>query len=123
MRSHLALAVVAASQCGTMPVRLFRNPRPFRRRLRAGPSSWSRRPPRFFTPQLSWPRPDGSVYIGSDPMDMPGPPTVPIDRVIRLKEGRSTRLRREPVERHGAGVDRRDALRRPCSVSFGVPRH
>ncbi|MGO9466836.1 MAG: HEAT repeat domain-containing protein [Isosphaeraceae bacterium] len=33
---------------------------------------------------------DGSVYIGSDPMDMPGPPTVPIDRVIRLKEGRIT---------------------------------
>jgi putative heme-binding domain-containing protein len=34
--------------------------------------------------------PDGSIYVGSDPMDMPGPPTVPLDRVIRLKNGRST---------------------------------
>jgi putative heme-binding domain-containing protein len=33
--------------------------------------------------------PDGAVYIGSDLMDMPGPPTVPRDRVIRRKDGRT----------------------------------
>ena len=31
--------------------------------------------------------PDGAVYLGQDPMDMPGPPTVPIDSVVRLKDG------------------------------------
>ncbi len=46
-------------------------------------------------PQILYPTaivaaPDGSVYVGSDLMDMPGPPTVPCDRVIRLKDGRTT---------------------------------
>jgi putative membrane-bound dehydrogenase-like protein len=34
--------------------------------------------------------PDGSIYLGSDPMDMPGPATMPIDRVLVLKDGRVT---------------------------------
>ena len=32
--------------------------------------------------------PDGTVYLGSDPMDMPGPPTAPIDRVVAIKDGK-----------------------------------
>ncbi len=32
--------------------------------------------------------PDGTVYLGSDPMDMPGPPTEPIDSVLALKDGK-----------------------------------
>ncbi len=34
--------------------------------------------------------PDGTVYLGSDPMDMPGPATAPIDRVLAIKEGNAT---------------------------------
>src|SRR5580692_2943755 len=34
--------------------------------------------------------PDGTVYLGSDPMDMPGPATAPIDRVLAIKDGKAT---------------------------------
>ena len=34
--------------------------------------------------------PNGSLYLGSDPMDMTGPPTSPIDRVLVLKDGKTT---------------------------------
>ena len=30
-------------------------------------------------------RPDGTVFLGQDPMDMPGPPTEPIDSVVALR--------------------------------------
>ncbi len=33
---------------------------------------------------------DGTLYVGSDPMDMPGPATEPIDRVLAIKSGKST---------------------------------
>ncbi len=36
--------------------------------------------------------PDGSIYLGQDPMDMPGPPTVPADSVVRIKDGRISRF-------------------------------
>ena len=32
---------------------------------------------------------DGTLYVGSDPMDMTGPPTEPIDRVLAIKDGKS----------------------------------
>lgn len=32
--------------------------------------------------------PDGTVYLGQDPMDMPGPPTQPIDSVVAIKNGK-----------------------------------
>ena len=32
--------------------------------------------------------PDGTLYLGSDPMDMPGPPTSPIDSVVAIKDGK-----------------------------------
>lgn len=31
---------------------------------------------------------DGTIYVGSDPMDMTGPPTSPIDSVVAFREGR-----------------------------------
>ena len=31
---------------------------------------------------------DGSLYLGQDPMDMPGPPTKPIDSIVRIKDGK-----------------------------------
>ena len=31
---------------------------------------------------------DGTIYLGQDPMDMPGPPTEPIDSVVTIKGGR-----------------------------------
>jgi putative membrane-bound dehydrogenase-like protein len=41
-------------------------------------------------PEILWPSsnaclPDGSLCVGEDRMDMPGPTNVPLDRVIRLK--------------------------------------
>ncbi|HEY2157126.1 MAG TPA: HEAT repeat domain-containing protein, partial [Isosphaeraceae bacterium] len=32
--------------------------------------------------------PDGTIYLGQDPMDMPGPPTEPIDSVVAIKDGK-----------------------------------
>ncbi|WP_435017528.1 HEAT repeat domain-containing protein [Tundrisphaera sp. TA3] len=32
--------------------------------------------------------PDGTIYLGQDPMDMPGPPTVPADSVVAIKDGK-----------------------------------
>jgi HEAT repeat protein/glucose/arabinose dehydrogenase len=34
--------------------------------------------------------PDGTLYVGSNPMDMTGPPTAPIDRVLAIKDGKSS---------------------------------
>ena len=34
--------------------------------------------------------PDGTLYLGSDPMDMPGPPTAPIDRILAVRGGKTT---------------------------------
>ncbi|WZO97454.1 HEAT repeat domain-containing protein [Isosphaeraceae bacterium EP7] len=44
-------------------------------------------------PQILYPTavvaaPDGTVYLGQDPMDMPGPPTQPIDSVVAIKGGK-----------------------------------
>ncbi len=32
--------------------------------------------------------PNGTIYLGQDPMDMPGPPTVPGDSVLAIKDGK-----------------------------------
>ncbi len=34
--------------------------------------------------------PDGTIYLGQDPMDMPGPPTAPIDSVVAIRDGKVT---------------------------------
>jgi putative heme-binding domain-containing protein len=44
-------------------------------------------------PQILYPTaiavaPDGTIYLGQDPMDMPGPPTVPADSIVAIKDGR-----------------------------------
>jgi putative heme-binding domain-containing protein len=44
-------------------------------------------------PALAYPTaivvaPDGTIYLGQDPMDMPGPPTEPIDSVVTVKDGK-----------------------------------
>lgn len=41
--------------------------------------------PRIVFPTAIVAAPDGTVYLGQDPMDMPGPPTEPIDSVVALK--------------------------------------
>src|SRR5262249_28769654 len=46
--------------------------------------------PQILYPTASVVAPDGTVYLGSDPMDMLGPPTEPIDRVVAFREGRIT---------------------------------
>jgi glucose/arabinose dehydrogenase len=33
---------------------------------------------------------DGTIYLGQDPMDMPGPATTPADSVVSIKNGRVT---------------------------------
>jgi putative heme-binding domain-containing protein len=44
--------------------------------------------PKILFPTAIVAAPDGTVYLGSDPMDMPGPPTQPIDRVLAIKDGK-----------------------------------
>jgi putative heme-binding domain-containing protein len=44
-------------------------------------------------PEIAYPTaivvaPDGTVYLGQDPMDMPGPPTEPIDSVVTIRGGK-----------------------------------
>jgi putative heme-binding domain-containing protein len=44
-------------------------------------------------PEIAYPTavvvaPDGTVFLGQDPMDMPGPPTEPIDSVVTLRGGK-----------------------------------
>ncbi len=48
-------------------------------------------------PDISFPTaivqaPDGNVYLGQDPMDMPGPPTSPIDSIVTLRDGKLQRF-------------------------------
>jgi putative heme-binding domain-containing protein len=44
--------------------------------------------PRILFPTAIAAAPDGTLYLGSDPMDMPGPPTAPIDSVVAIKDGK-----------------------------------
>jgi hypothetical protein len=46
--------------------------------------------------------PDGTVYLGQDPMDMPGPPTSPIDSVVAIKNGQVRAFAEGLWARHGA---------------------
>jgi putative heme-binding domain-containing protein len=43
--------------------------------------------PRILFPTAVVEAPGGTLYLGSDPMDMPGPPTAPIDSVLAIKGG------------------------------------
>src|SRR4051794_14731869 len=46
--------------------------------------------PRIVFPTACVAAPDGTIYLGQDPMDMPGPPTQPIDSIVALKGDRLT---------------------------------
>ncbi|MHC5539707.1 DUF7133 domain-containing protein, partial [Singulisphaera rosea] len=46
-------------------------------------------------PEIQYPSaivaaPDGTLYLGQDPMNMPGPPTQPIDSIVTWKNGKLT---------------------------------
>ncbi len=64
---------------------------PGSRRLPAVAEGWSielaAEAPRIVYPTAIVAAPDGTVYLGSDPMDMTGPPTSPIDSVVALRDG------------------------------------
>ena len=45
------------------------------------------RAPRILFPTAIVAAPDGTLYLGSDPMDMPGPSTAPIDSVVAIQPG------------------------------------
>ena len=64
------------------------------RSLPAAAQSWSielvAQSPQIVFPTAIAAAADGTVYLGSDPMDMPGPPTEPIDRVLAIKNGQTT---------------------------------
>jgi putative heme-binding domain-containing protein len=44
--------------------------------------------PRVLYPTAIVAGPDGTLYVGQDPMDMPGPPTRPIDSIVAIKDGK-----------------------------------
>ncbi|MFO0951572.1 MAG: HEAT repeat domain-containing protein [Isosphaeraceae bacterium] len=46
--------------------------------------------PRILFPTAIVAAEDGTVFLGQDPMDMPGPPTVPSDSVLAIKGGKVT---------------------------------
>jgi putative membrane-bound dehydrogenase-like protein len=46
--------------------------------------------PQIVFPTAAVAAPDGTLYLGQDPMDMPGPPTKPIDSVVALRNGKVT---------------------------------
>ena len=55
-------------------------------------ADWSielvRQAPSILFPTAIVTSPDGTIYLGQDPMDMPGPPTSPIDSVVAIKNGK-----------------------------------
>ncbi len=44
--------------------------------------------PRILFPTAIVAAPDGTLYVGQDPMDMPGPPTAPLDSIVAIKDGK-----------------------------------
>ena len=56
------------------------------------PSGWTievvTQAPEILFPTAIVAAPDGTIYLGQDPMDMPGPPTLPIDSVVTIKNGK-----------------------------------
>ena len=46
--------------------------------------------PRILYPTAIATAPDGTVFLGQDPMDMPGPPDDPADSVAAIRDGKIT---------------------------------
>jgi putative heme-binding domain-containing protein len=89
MRASLALALIAT----VLPMETRAAEKPARA-LPAVADGWSielaAEAPQILYPTAIVSAPDGTLYLGSDPMDMLGPPTTPIDRVLAIKDGRVT---------------------------------
>ena len=89
MRLSMALALVVSVFAEAAVGAEGRLPRVFAYgSRRGGRSNWRLRPPDSLSHRAPRPRPMAPVYLGSDPMDMPGPPTQPIDRVLAIKDGK-----------------------------------
>ncbi len=80
----LIVALSTAIPCGAESP-----PRP----LPAVADGWTIEPfaeaPRILFPTAIVAARDGTFYVGSDPMDMPGPPTEPIDSVLAIRDGKA----------------------------------
>ncbi len=87
MAPHFALALVVSHLLNAIGAE-SRTPR----HLPAVAEGWSielvAEAPQVLFPTAIVVAPDGALYVGSDPMDMPGPVTSPIDSVIVLRNGR-----------------------------------
>src|SRR5579883_770527 len=87
MRAILALALIVAFPLGETGAA-----EPPARPLPAVANGWSielvAESPRILYPTAIVAAADGTIYLGSDPMDMPGPPTEPSDRVVAIQDGR-----------------------------------
>ena len=63
-----------------------------RRRCPRSPTGWTielvAQAPEIVYPTAIVAAPDGTIYLGQDPMDMPGPPTEPIDSVVAIRDGK-----------------------------------
>ena len=89
MRKCFAIAL-SSRPWRLKPAAPTRHQRRCRCQPRIGRLTSSPRHPRSSFPPPIVAAPDGTVYLGSDPMDMPGPATAPIDRVLAIKEGKAT---------------------------------
>jgi putative heme-binding domain-containing protein len=65
---------------------------PDRPKLPEVPAGWSVelvvQAPEILYPTAIVAAPDGTIYLGQDPMDMPGPPTEPIDSIVAIRGGK-----------------------------------
>jgi putative heme-binding domain-containing protein len=91
MPIRIVLGLVASTLAGVVTIRAADPPA---RPLPAVAEGWSvelvAEAPRILYPTAIVAAPDGALFVGSDPMDMVGPPTAPLDRVIRLVDGKAT---------------------------------
>ena len=89
MRAQIAFAIVVLSYFSSASAA-----DPPAKGLPAVAAGWSielaAQAPELLYPTAIVAAPDGTLYVGSDPMDMTGPPTEPIDRVLAIKNGKST---------------------------------
>ena len=91
MRAHFTIPVAFVMLVAVPPARADDLARDGLPTVAAG---WSielvARAPEVLYPTAIAAAPDGTLYVGSDPMDMTGPPTEPIDRVLAIKNGKSS---------------------------------
>jgi HEAT repeat protein/glucose/arabinose dehydrogenase len=93
MRAPLILAL-AVAYGSSAPSSFAQNAEAPRRNLPAAAPGWrielAAEATAIAYPTAVVAAPDGTVYVGSDPMDMTGRPTEPIDRVLAIRNGKTT---------------------------------